>query len=222
MDYSDFRYQQINAQLQLEQASDTNPRAQARTDIDVLEGRGGLDQNEVAELVAIADAAAYVEIEDETDDQDVATSVECRGVLGANLPASDNAFPASPQNTKVIGELFGLRGRTEDQVDVEVRTEVDDRKFMLYSTSGGLPFDDQTNGPGGSATHDQWGPYTKNFRDMVGRGPVLDSNDDVSIAQAMNVGDTIITVSHNLRATLIWDVAETDDAGRAFSVPDRM
>jgi hypothetical protein len=57
------------------------------------------------------------------------------------------------------------------------------------------------------------------WRQVTGRGPVLDSNDDIGVNSRLVVNDSIIGCVGQVRAHLVWDVAEVDDAGRAFSVP---
>jgi len=59
----------------------------------------------------------------------------------------------------------------------------------------------------------------RDYRSLTNRGPVLDSTDDISVYQSINVGDTITAFSGEVRIHMVWDVAEVDEAGRAFSVP---
>jgi len=61
-----------------------------------------------------------------------------------------------------------------------------------------------------------------NYREIVGRGPVLDSSDDLTAVYDLEGEDVIVTFLGDISIQLIWDVAEVSDAGRAFSVPDEI
>lgn len=220
-DYSEFEYQQITAQIEIEDPV-TNPNASVLHTLEPLRDIGGLDNNEVAELVYL-ETQASVEIEDEVADQDVGTAMETRGTVGLNLAATraslvgGNIGSGDTDGATDIIETFN--GVDPANVESANSTRSEDRILQLYRANGGIPFDDQLNGPGGNASFEHF--YAeKHYRNMTGRGPVLDANDDVSITQALNAGDTVVPVGANVRCHLIWDVAEVNDAGRAFSVPE--
>lgn len=218
-DYSDFEYQTaaLRTQVTPDDSVSTNPRARTVTSFEPLARIGGLDNNEVAELVYL-ETFADIEIEDEeVADQDVATTGELRGAVGINLPASDSAFPESA-DVGFRGEVVEAANIPEDNVTTRGNSRSDDRILQQYFSGFGLPFDDQTNGPGGSGTYNHF--YAeKSYRSLTGRGPVLDANDDLSVSAAVNVSDSIIPIASNTRIHCVWDVAETSDAGRRFSVP---
>lgn len=222
-DYSDFEYQTISAQLQLFESDDstgnTSAAATGLVTFEPLGGIGGLDNNEVAELVYVETYAA-LEHEDESADQDVGTSTEFRGNLGVNLPATDAALVDTNRvgGPSVEGQLIEANDIAEDNVEVVGDEGTDDRRLQHFKVVGGPPFDDQTNGPGGSNFSTVW-HSEKAYRQMVGRGPVLDSNDDITVALRAAAEDTVIDYIGDFKAHLVWDVAETSDAGRRFSVP---
>jgi len=219
-DYSDFEHQYIQSQVAFEGAGNlvgTNQNMEAKLDYEPLEAGGGLDQNEVAELVYFR-LSYGIEIEDESADQDVATTGEMRGTFGANLPKSRNAFVNVGQEKS--GDVIGaFNGVNEDQVRVVGEVTTDDRIFTHFKQTSGWPADDQTNGPGSNGATG-FRSHEKNYRDVLGRGPVLDSNDDLSFAIGINASDNVLNFIGEVRAQLYWDVAEVDDAGRAFSVPE--
>lgn len=220
-DYSDFEYQQVHLQVSLaEQADSTGSgdiQAKTVTQIEPLGGIGGLDNNEVAELVYM-ETEASIRFFDEGADQDVATSGSLKGAVGANLSNSRDAFPGI-RDASGTTTIISTTDIDESNVNIDANGGSEDRWFQLYNASGHPPFDDQTNGPGGGAGNHNF-YAAKNFRDLVGRGPVLDSSDDISISLNGEVGDTIISTNFIVRVHMVWDVAETSDAGRAFSVPN--
>ena len=60
----------------------------------------------------------------------------------------------------------------------------------------------------------------KNMRNLTGRGPVLDQTDDLTVASRAIASDTVLSPIFRVQVSCIWDVAETSDAGRVFSVPE--
>lgn len=223
-DYSDFEYEQITAALEVtgDDAETTNPNAYAVHTFNPLDDIGGLDNNEVAELVYL-EVNAYLEFEDEGADQNVATTGETRGVVGINLSTGSRAdflnSNIGAEQTDGQAEIVDTFNNTTDgQIAVANSTKSEDRILQLFSANGGQPFDDQTNGPGGSGSHDGF-RAEKNWRQLTGRGPVIDQSDDFCIGQTVNVSDTIIGTVGTVRCHLVYDVAETSDAGRRFSVP---
>lgn len=214
-DYSDFQYQ--TAQFALggtPQGPDNNVSVSGVTSIPPLAGVGGLDNNEVAELVAI-EVIAYLEIEDEFNDQTTHTQVQGRGVVGANLSTTQDAFVQA--GNKYEGDTFDVSGDLGGP-NADALTMTDDRKFQIFVMSADAGADDGTSGGAGGSTDNFHA--TKNFRELVGRGPVLDSSDDVTCAIDVNTGDLVNLFTGLVHVHMIWDVAETDDAGRAFSVPN--
>jgi hypothetical protein len=98
------------------------------------------------------------------------------------------------------------------------RSSTRDDIFQHFRTVGFPQITDTTGGLGAGGSVD--GFYSmKNFRDLVGRGPVLDSNDDLTVLGRVVNANTAIDVRGDVRIWAAWDVAEVDDAGRAFSVP---
>jgi len=217
-DYSDFEYQQLSARLSTADSTggtDTNVDGSGAVSFDVLGGIGGLDNNEVAELVYL-ETNVIMEFEDEVDDQNVGTDVQGRGVIGADLPLGEGAFIQG--KNPVDGQLFDLQNTDDSFSSMSGNSTSDDRMFQLFTVSGGHPFDDETNGVGGSANHENF--YAeKPWRELTGRGPVLDASDDIVVALDINAGDSIISQAIEARFHMVWDVAEVSDAGRAFSVP---
>lgn len=218
-DYSDFEMQMVTANVDVDpDTAGTSPRIQALTEIDPLAGIGGLSSNEVAELVYL-ETSAYIESDDEVADQDVGTFAEYRGAIGVNLPAENEAFPASSNiegDTTIISTDAALEPFEAQAVSI-----ADNAYLQQYEATHVPPFDDEANGLGGGSASESY--YAeKNWRQLTGRGPVFDQQDSLSILQNLVVGDVVYPVGGNVRLHAVWDVAEVDDAGSRFAVPDHM
>jgi len=202
-DYSDFEYQTLA--LDSTAAGNGNVNSEFLYEIEPLGGIGGLDNDEVAELVHL-EIHASIEPEDEEGDQDVATAADLRGIVGANIN--------TPDGLAAIGNSVEKQGQGGG-AGLEVS---DDRVFQQFQARAVLPFDD-TQGPGGGS-FDSF-HNSRNFRRITGRGPVLDSTDDITVSGAIIGGDVLASVLRSkVNLHLIYDTAHVGDAGRAFSVPD--
>lgn len=203
-DYSDFEYQQIAGHIELEDGGNVN--GSAVHNIEPLEGGGGLDNNEVAELVYVQLTAS---VEVEAENGGTGGHVEQRGVLGANLGQSRDTELESAANRVRLGEAgdpgSAIVDTNSTSADYETYTQVEDRIFVPFTVH---------SGDGGLKTT----TFTRSWRDLTGRGPVLDATDDINIHHRLVKSGGGPTQSV-VRAHLVWDTAETSDAGRAFSVP---
>jgi len=217
-DYSDFEYQQVLIENIVTPGAENNARIVTSSQIEPLGGIGGLDTNEVAELVYF-ELQAGLEYEDEDGDQDVGTAAEHRGIFGANLTEGGTLdFNSDEPNIATISDGDVVQEREDGSGRVQINEATEDGLFQQYETRGVLPFDDEANGPGGGNANNPV-KHEKAYRDLTSRGPVLDSNDDLIVNSVVVAGDTVIPVNGTVRLHLIWDTAEVDDAGRAFSVP---
>jgi hypothetical protein len=216
VDYSDFEYQHVQANLQIGQADADNGvrNVSSAVGIEPLEDKAGLDVNEVAELVYF-ELVAGVEYEAESDNLTASSSTEFRGVFGINLRGADSEFIDSGSNRAGTTERFAL---SDDAGSSVGHSKTDDAVLQPFVTDASPAFDDDVNGSGGGAGLDHF-HTEKAYRNMVGRGPVIDSNDELSFVMRLVAGDSNITETGRVRATLVWDTMETDDAGRRFSVP---
>jgi hypothetical protein len=202
MDYSDFEYQQLELEAQ------TNP-SEGNVDwlftFEPLEGIGSLANNEVAELV-YHQLQATVEWEPESGSGSSADDAEFRGFFGANFNSPDAIFQNSTSNVQVETTSSNSKDSVGEQ-------RSDDRIFQQFTAHAGAPIGSSNGGKPITV-------YERMWRDIVGRGPVLDSSDNLNIVARTIPGEGAINFVGNLKIHLFYDVAETDDAGRAFSVPE--
>jgi len=216
-DYSDFAHQQVNFQTTVDEADLTGSPAAVRVqhEVEPLAGRGGLAQNEVAELVYFRLEARTADFSDSAD-QNVGSHVVIFGSFGMNLQATgDELNPADAGDATV----FRREGTTDDAGNTATLSDVDDRVLCRFAHTSTPPFDDEANGLGGGGQVEPGDVRERNFRDMLGRGPVLDSSDDLTAVYDLEGEDVIVTFVGDIAVDLVWDVAEVSDAGRAFSVP---
>lgn len=214
-EYADFRHQL----LELEHGHTTGTGQLDSTivaDVDPLADQGGLTPEEIAELVYF-DMEVSFEFESEVGEQGLATSTEARGFFGSNLPSTVDAFPATNATTNQFQVTDLVTNGTD--TNVSGRSDTDDRYFELFRIEGAPPFDNPQNGYGGGQASPYWESET-HYRDRYGRGPVLRSDDTLTIGSRLVCSDTVIDEGINIRMQLAWDIAETDDAERSFSVPD--
>lgn len=216
VDYGDFVYDT----WQFEAVGDPNGggnnsevRNQFVAEYDPLPGRGGLNANEVAELV-YQELHVHIEHEDDTGDQDVSSESEFRGSFGINLNTVEDTLNGAS------GDEWQQVDTNDDQRFITIAGEAETRPEILqpFQCLGAIPADDETNGTGsngsGSVEH-----YVKNWRNLTGRGPILDATDNVAIAGRIFANDTVLETSAVIHGHLVWDTFEVDEAGRRFSVP---
>jgi len=212
-DYGSFEYQQVDVTANQVPNGD-DAQSGHSVSVEPLSQIGGLDNNEVAELVYM-EVQARIITDDANADQNVGTQAYMNGLVGANVDESNYSL-----------ETLGApeAGTAEDlnsiqQSNTEFVSTSRDEVFQLFQAEHSVPFDDETNGLGGGAAS-QSNVYEKNWRSLTARGPVLDSNDDISINLILFQEDSILLAEGQVTVHMVWDVSQTDDAGRAFSVPE--
>jgi len=212
-DYGDYEYQQLQVDA-IQSPSGDQSESGHSVQVEPLGDIGGLANNEVAELVYI-EVQATIRSIDGLADQNVATQANLTGVVGANLDAE--RYDLSDLATQGFGDAEAISSVSTNQTSFFNSSR--DEIFQLFTAEHGLPFDDETNGLGGGAGQEGH-VYEKNWRQMTGRGPVLDSNDSISVNMRLSQQDSILNAAGQVTVHMVWDVAQTDDAGRAFSVPE--
>lgn len=220
VDYADFRYQQGDALLKMSKGSDAdNPdRLVGAVDFEPLQGSGGMAPNQYAELVYL-EANIYVDRalqEDETN-QSQLSSTFATAAVGSNLD-SRNDLPEY-SNVGADGEILLDKDEDDSQSEpfIAQTTQTNDAVFGTLQLTNSAAFIDKTNSLGGGGSSES-GNLERNFRALTGRGPVLDQNDDLSVVISAVANNNINDLQIHVQLYAIWDIAETDDAGRRFSV----
>ena len=185
--YADFRHQIINGKVEEETGGGS---ADAVANVEILGDVGGLEPNEIAELVMI-------EVDFGAEYEGTSGTMEHRGAIGANFD-SDQDIVSESENT---GTVFNTNGTT----DVKYGTAVGSEYFVQFRTH----FENAKN-----VDHRQYF-----LRQNYGRGPVLDSQDTISVlSRIVNESTGVTGATYQMK--LVWDIAETDDSGRRFSIPE--
>jgi len=221
IDYGDFRTQVVTYENFVD-AADPGARQGLHVAYEPLQNGGGLQQNEVAELVHM-ETQAGIEFEYEGNAQkpDGPSNSELRGAIGINLPERSEALPARAGGTQGEGTIIESQNLDRTAISDNQNSVVNDQYLQNFQAFAGSAYEDQANGPGGGSAFDGY-HGTRHFRNIFGRGPVFDSNDDLTIATRLVSDDTDegSPVQGVVRTHLIWDIAEVDDSGRRFSVPE--
>jgi hypothetical protein len=237
IDYSDFQTQMVRAF-----AFYTPPRQQqdgrggivVQHQIEPLQGIGGLANNEVAELVYLETNAICDVFTGQNDSADGVPAspahLDLSGIVGINLSARDDFVRSSSTDGKseIVDEVQ-IEGSSTNEVDVtsiRAPTVTDNDRLQMFEAFAGSGHSNGADGSNFSYTPFQ---DEKDFRATHNRGPVLDQTDEISILaeSSTNGADNVdidngIVFETEVRLTMYWDVAETSDAGRRFSVPGGM
>ena len=213
-DYSDYEIQRVQAQSQVDDPTGKEASTRAHFRAGPLEGRGGLANNEVAELVGfrLCVKTAY---EADTDDQDNDSGVIIFGSFGINLQGT-----AEFLNPSEGGSIEEFQSKNNGGTSHFANSEVDDRVLDYFQHTSHTGFVNGVQGAGGGGTVEPGYEREVHFREVTGRGPVLDSTDDITLTYDLEGENVSNRVLGRIDVELIWDVAEVSDAGRAFSVPD--
>lgn len=221
VDYSSYEFQQSEFKISAEdvRTEGAGENVSAYIQQDPLEPSGGLDQNEVAELVAIHRSISVEPDNFEDLSPRTQGNFEFRGVFGNDLTAeADQLFPAGGINNVGNGEVYD---QTSDWATFELfnKGQTNAAIFDHFALTQGAGFEEPADGSGAGATT-QTLEKTLPLREWYGAGPVLDASDNIGLnANLVSNNIDIGELSGLYRTTLVWDVAEVDDAGRRFGIP---
>lgn len=188
----------------------------------ILEDQGGLDHNEVAELVGFTFDISH---QSETSGVDKADfpiqpgNLQIFGVWGANLDVQE--MPGALVNTTDAtapvenGVGLGVEAITEPGV---FHNFVDSYETPFFNDQEGLTDQD---GYGGGGSVGSQSTYKLIYPvDMGVRGPVLDENDDLSLViSSVKEGDTKITIETEIRITAFYNIMEIEGVRNDFDMP---
>lgn len=220
VDYSSFEYQHVLFQHDQNRASaggSNSGLTQTVSGIEPLEDRGGLDTNEVAELVAIMDPQVVVggdNFEDETNNE--VGAIDFRGAFGVDLDAeTDQVFDSPFENDAT--ELNEEDGGTVRSSFANYKT--DPALLHSFNVTASTGYRDSASGTGGGGNDHTVTFDHKPYRQLTGRGPVVDSSDDMTLVSTVIKNNVSYVAECSYRASLVWDIASVDEAGRRFGIP---
>lgn len=217
VDYSSYEYQQVQLQVDAQNVPNGNINIDGFANQSVLETRGGLDTNEVAELVAIH-RSVHIEPDDYDEDSPISPGgYEFRGVFGNDLEGEAEQFITPP----AVGSdgITDVNGMAENQTSADSFGNNQSAVFDFWDLQFGAPFASDAAGNAGGGSYNVL-ERTLPLRKWYGAGPVMDSGDNVGINATLVSNDAAIgELTGTYKANLVWDIAEVDDAGSRFGIP---
>ena len=224
-DYSDFEYQHVS--YEHKERGDSSARSVMSNQFDILQDSGGLDGNEIAELVGMVTQVTVQPDDFQNNDEVSEGSLDFRGVLGANLNdisdplrGNQSGGPVTSDANFIGGDGDGIVLDENDGADPLTFMYGHDKDEVFYSFKAGCiaPFENSTAGSGGGGGATSFIREYVPFRERFGRGPVLDAGDQIGIVST-NVKNQVSSDSEgHVRVHMVWDTATVDDAGRRFGL----
>lgn len=221
-DYTDFEYEHTHIETQFADPTGAGV-ADLTFSIDPLEDRGGLESDEVAELVGLwYQAQLYSATNlDLTDPATQSNSFRARVGFGANIEIGEE-FPPSIDTADVVGVL-GANTSSYDDADADssfdlIATTEPGLFWMDFMAAQAYEFDDA----GGYAIpgSEMRAAGSRFYRQKLGRGPIIDPTDTLNFLIEMdNSGNQDWNPRVEILQTTIWDVAAQEGRRQQFSVP---
>jgi len=218
VDYSSYEYQHVDFQTRLT-GSDDSASSVASISVEPLEDRGGLDTNEVAELVSMY-RWVHIELDGYGDNAPVNNGmIETRGSFGVDLDAE----------TDLIGTDNLTQGETNilstddltDEADATATANGSTNPAILdhWNVSAHAGWEDEVNNVAAGASMNR-SERTVHLRKDLGAGPVLDSSDNIGpVIKLIKNNTELADVQVHYGVTMVWDIATVDDAGSRFGIP---
>ena len=213
--YADFEFQHMDFQNSFRGQGDSANVAVEHT-LDVLDSRGGLENDEVAELVSLRGyvVAGFEEGGSLNTDPGRANY---RGAIGADLAPEE--VPGEETVTADARLVDESDGGDFDAGNFVSRSSDDPGVFAHFEGNISPGFSNLTDGTGGGAGYDAVRPVSVNMRELYGRGPVLDAADNVNAFFRLVNERNSENVEISGRFTAAWDVATVEGERKDFALP---
>lgn len=223
VDYTSYEYQHVQFRHSQEGASSggsDSGNSVVQSSVEPLEDIGGLDQNEVAEVVAVVNPYTKVSADDFPEESNGQPgNIDYRGSFGLNLDSqSDQVQDSGDRN-------FGTEIQTGDGGAVKTNDAgylTDEAVLMPFEHIISSPFAAAAAGVGGGGNEHTIVYNPLYFRSNIGRGPILDSADELATVTTINKNQTEFVAEAAFGCTVVWDIATVDEAGRQFGIPSSM
>lgn len=213
MDYTDFEYESHFVELGTDGTGGSAGADTVAAKLDPLDAFGGLESDEVAELVAVFYALS-LRVDTRVTAASGGTRVSAHAGMGANLTTDEwpvtsdvDATAAFEENNTGASVLGGdLRAVTEPGI------------FWLEELAAAARQNDTTNGVGTGPDYGE-ASGARLFRATSGRGPILDPTDDIEVWATLGIATANLEPFLTVSTTMVWDTAEVSDKRSRFSVP---
>lgn len=159
-----------------------------------LAEQGGLRPNQLAELVYLEVVPSGVAAESGGGDL---TTVEVRGYAGIDLNGPGRVISEDGEGvkTETSGTVDNFQAGSANRPNILVP--------IRFTTDQNHPI------------------QRRDYRELTGRGPVVDPEDSFDVNLTF-INSTTTSTDFQIKVHAIWDVVETDDARSEFAVPDEM
>lgn len=188
-----------------------------------FDNRGGLDSDEIAELVALQVQGQAQTDGDGSGDDNIIANVEIKGGLGFNIDYGDlacapptnlagGAFPSEEANEVLQEDALDEDGDAGSAGSVKVGQT--DETGLIYPFAVGFS---------ASSGYDSYPILNDvvNYRELYGRGPVIDATDDWSLRLYHVQNGTEVAGELALNIRPVWDVSTVEGVRSRFSLPRR-
>lgn len=221
LDYTSFERQHIYYNHRARGGASGNTEVTAQ--LDPLEGQAGLDQNEVAELVALVAPQIQVAADGyEAQSNSSPGNIDFRGVFGLNLQDKRDQVLQGADVDRT-GDVIQENDGGDASGGPRIISKNEDGILWSFDVTAEVGFKDGGSSAGGSGGGHQLVTYPNvDFRELYGRGPIVDSADELGFVTTNNKNGVGYFAENTIRMTAVWDVATVDDAGRQFGIPSEM
>lgn len=217
-DYSSFEYQHLRFSPTIDSQGESFSTFQEAGSLDVLEDRGGLDANEVAELVYLRRNVSIVPQDFNEASPTDQGSIQGEISFGVNLDSPSDLHGDTTNDEGDMTEIgrIGIDEADEEAAGLQFSLSADE----VFDTASVVLTTGHDDSNSGGAFDVQKETRELNFRALLGAGPVLDSGDSLSLVSEIKKENAVIGRAE-LRYDVhcIFDIATVDDAGRRFGIP---
>jgi hypothetical protein len=171
---------------------------------------GGLERDELAEIVAMDAKVTTSTRDDAEDNQDQIGHLRCDHRLFINEVSGD-----APQSVNVTE--FGSPSLFDNTAGPN--PIFDDAGFLFIFNQVTAPQAFGNNGEGSGGKSNPTNMFRVNFRDEFGGGPIVDRFDDINYQMALNATNVVTLCKSEARIQLYYSVEEVEGAVNAFGRP---
>lgn len=210
--YSDFEVQHATAQLGITD-DDTVGDAEVVYSLEPL--GGDLDNDEVAQLVAMR-RTAFGKIKVDGSFQTATGQMSFEGGTAINTPNRDQFIQNRTGDNEGQIDVIDQEG---DAFELNSTEFEEPEQLDYFSNALAAPFNEATDGSGGSNPVGFFEERFVDFAELFGEGPYLDRTDQMNIFMEMDKSNVTYGGRLQTQLTLYWDVFRLDDTRSTLAPP---